>query len=158
MKRKAQIGETLTWIVATVIIIVILVISIFVSSFFKKRIYHDFSFRGSSDLIVSKSLTAYLLTSSSGGRIFEELGNENIYAFNENLAKKIFDGFYQEDYGLQRWIGVVQNNGNLLKKGIIGGRRPISGAQEGTRKVNPAISERIFLTKENILELIFTAK
>jgi len=104
ISKKAQIGETITWVVATVIIIVILILSIFIAGFVGKD--KEFQILSKKDLLATKSLSGYLLTQNdSGEKVFEQLKNEeNLNDFNGHLAKKIF-GFYEDKYfGI--WLGV----------------------------------------------------
>ena len=113
LDTKAQVGETITWIVATIIIILILIFSIFIVSFNKKT--RKFELLHEKDLLVIKSLTAYLLTESPSGKIvFEQLKDrspdELFNDFNGPLAKAIFYGFYKEDY-LKIWLGAYTPKG-----------------------------------------------
>jgi len=60
--RKAQIGETMTWVVATLIIIVILIISVYASFLLaqtRKKIFVETE--REDDLLMEKSLFAYFL-------------------------------------------------------------------------------------------------
>lgn len=60
-KNKGQIGETMTWVVATIVIIVILIISIYAASLLantKKTLSYQKEKR-ESDLLMEKSLFAY---------------------------------------------------------------------------------------------------
>ncbi len=106
--KKATIGETITWVVATVIIIIILLISIFAAtSYLGKNKGADFSAK-QSDPLASESFFAWLLTEDESGQtIHGQLRNEtNLNDFNGNLAIKIFKGFYGEEYtGV--WVGIV---------------------------------------------------
>ncbi len=112
--KKAQIGETITWLVATVIIIVILVFSIFVTGFIGKD--KEFETLPKKDLLATKSLSGYLLTSDdSGKKVFEQLKNEeNLDTFFNNftgpLAVRIFKGLYQKDYPARIWLGIYTPN------------------------------------------------
>ncbi len=100
--KKAVVGETLTWIVATLIIVVILIFSIFVTSLLSVgRSFgsKELSSVNKNDLLVTKSLTGYLLTTDGGEKVFELLKEEKISNdFNENLAFKIFRGLHSGDY------------------------------------------------------------
>ncbi|MFH1311183.1 MAG: hypothetical protein ABIH65_02150 [Nanoarchaeota archaeon] len=97
--KKAQTGETVTWIVATVIIVVILFFSVFIVSVYfgdgKK-----FFFTKQADSLASKSFFSYLLTKDNEGKIiYEQLKNEqNPNEFNIKLASKIFQEFYKKEY------------------------------------------------------------
>lgn len=59
--RKAQIGETMTWVVATIIIIIILIISIYAASLLAntKVIIPYQKEKRVGDLLMEKSLFAY---------------------------------------------------------------------------------------------------
>ena len=103
--RKAQIGETVTWVVATIAIIIILVISVLVVSIgpFKNR---EFKEGGTSDLLVTKSFTGYLLTDDGNGVVFEQLKDKKTYLeapqettrIDRTFPKKIFLGLYKDEY------------------------------------------------------------
>ncbi|KKQ78699.1 MAG: hypothetical protein UT01_C0062G0004 [Candidatus Daviesbacteria bacterium GW2011_GWA1_38_7] len=103
--KKAQIGETMTWIVATIIIVVILIISITISNFsFGKN--RNLKAEQDSDILASKSMFAYLLASDSGKTVYSQIkGEGNLNSFNGNLAVKIFNPFAEEYAGL--WLGVA---------------------------------------------------
>jgi hypothetical protein len=60
--KKAQIGETMTWVIATIVIVIILGLSIFVVSFdvFKKS--KKFDLNKESDLLATKSITNFLMS------------------------------------------------------------------------------------------------
>ncbi len=114
-KKLGQIGKTITWVVATVIIIVILFISIFVATSYlggsKKA---DFSKQ--SDILASKSFFAYLLTEDTGGQtIYEQLRDEeNLNDFNGNLALNIFEEFYRKDYPHTIWLVVYSKPHDII--------------------------------------------
>ncbi len=112
--KKAQIGETMTWVIATIIIIVILISSIFITSVLGVTSSHKQykSIGTEPDLIPVKSLTSYLLTKdNSGKKIFDQLKDEeNLNEFNGNLAIKIFNYFYLLNY-VEVWMGM--NNEEL---------------------------------------------
>ena len=81
--KKGQIGETMTWIVATLIIIVILSISIFATSILalgstKKLIYLEDKEK---DFLATKSITSFLRNSDNVGL----LENEDPEVFEEKL-------------------------------------------------------------------------
>lgn len=63
--KKAQLGETMTWAVATVIIVLILVFSLFISAKMgeAKEITRVFSedYEHSADLIMGKTILVYFL-------------------------------------------------------------------------------------------------
>jgi len=62
LNKKAQVGETITWIVATIIIIVILVISVFIVSLSPKRDKdHLQLIDKQKDFIATKSIVNFLM-------------------------------------------------------------------------------------------------
>lgn len=112
--KIGQIGDTMAWVVATLIIMFILVISVFAASgsslFGTKSSDKKVYIVTNSDLFATKSFIAYLLT---------DYGNEKIYSFlagaerdldvsSGELAIKIFKGFYSEDLP---WLGVIEGFG-----------------------------------------------
>jgi len=107
--KKGQIGETLTWTVATIIIIVILAISILVVSFnfsSKKFVYDEH------DLTVLKSMSAYLLTDGNYNKLSH---GGDLETFNDNgLATKIFQDNYREDYPDYNRLGIVHDGGYVI--------------------------------------------
>jgi len=116
--KKAAVGETIHWVVATLVIIVILVASIFIASFLreKKFLGGEGSLEGN-DLLVVKSLSGYLLTQDSGEIIFEQLVAENdshnikpiLTGFKCDLAKSIFMNLYKENYQADSvWLGIYE--------------------------------------------------
>ncbi len=109
--KKAAVSETLTWVVATIIIMVILVFSIFVVSLLKVgKTFGDkkFEFDKGKDVFVTKSLYGYLLTKDNSGKIvFEQIGEEgDLNEFNGPLSINIFLRLYQKDYSRGIWLDV----------------------------------------------------
>ena len=109
INNKGQVGETVTWVVATVVIIVVLGISIFIASFFfsKEKAPDIFSIT-TADTLASKSLFSYALTKDDTGKtVYSELkAEDNLNEFNGEIAKKIFKDFYEKDYA-DVWLGLV---------------------------------------------------
>lgn len=149
--KKAQIGETLTWIVATVIIIVILLVAIFVASVIGKDKNFNKNFPSSNnvDLFAKKSLTAYLLTENNLGvpvyKEIEQTGNLN--DFNGKLAKAIFYGLYSEDYS-KIWLGVYTPNEFSKTK--------VNDYFKGVPYSGRGLSDKVQLNKDKYLLLILT--
>lgn len=114
--RDGQIGETMTWIVATLVIVVILGISIFIASISAsglKRLNQDFF--QTSDVLASKSMFSYVLTKDvQGNNVYSQLKTEGVMNnFNGGLALDIFRGLYRDDYSLV-WLGFVDNRPGLV--------------------------------------------
>lgn len=122
MNKKGQIGETMTWVIATIIIIVILIVSIVITSFLGTiGVHKNYKSYRYTDLIAMKSLAGYLLTpdvKGSGENIFNKLKeDEEFTELNEengNLAWDIFNGFYNKDYHLV-WFGISHKKNDYFK-------------------------------------------
>lgn len=156
LKNKlGQTGETVTWIVATVIIVVILFVSIFITSVYLGD-GKEFSFTRQADSLVSKSFFSYLLTKNNEGKtIYEQLKNEKLdedTKLNENiksLAEKVFD-HYRKDYGIfvrltnkvgDQWIEIIEPKTIIPK-----------------RTWPHIISDRIKLDEEKYAQVILSEK
>lgn len=164
--KRSQIGETITWVVATVIIIIILLISIFIStSYLGKNKGADFLAKRS-DLLASESFFAYVLTEDTGGQtVHEQLKNQgNLNDFNGNLAIKIFDELYGEEYP-EVWIGIAPHsavspsikNEYFGSKPVLKGGDPKCPFAESIKKPGkPYVSQRIALDENKSIELVLT--
>jgi len=118
--KKAQSGETMTWIVATLIIIAILLVSIYASSLLaKKKIFEKgkslFSgeYKKTSDLLEVKSLTGFLSTNQGEEIVYQNI-EEGFDDFNGNLAKNIFSNT-KNDYA-EIWIGIDDKENSYFGK------------------------------------------
>ena len=159
-KKLGQIGKTITWIVATVIIIMILIVSIFVATSYlggsKKA---DFSKQ--TDILASKSFFAYLLTENTEGQtIYSKIKtDEDLTDFNGNLALKIFKEFYEEDYPVAIWLGIDFEGLGLPRTNKYFGSRPTSlrGGDIMQRRIDFVLEEAI-LNDDKWLELILMNK
>ena len=159
--KKAQVGETMTWVVATIIIIVILTISIFVSTAYLGG-GKNVNFFKRTDVLVSKSLFSYLLTNDSeGSLVYNQLRNEeNLNEFNGNLAINIFQKFYGEEYGAV-WLGFVlegidsSGEPNSLSNEYLGSRPKNIGFRNTKAEfTNPKVSEEIQLNENKFVEFV----
>ena len=87
-KNRGQIGETMTWVVATIIIVVILVISVYAASLLantKKTLSYQKE-KIESDLLMEKSLFAYFSANDTKkDLIYSELKKQE---FDVNLDNK----------------------------------------------------------------------
>ncbi|MBW6442615.1 hypothetical protein K0A97_02430 [Patescibacteria group bacterium] len=127
IKRDGQTGETLTWFIATVIIISILLIFIFISNaggyiqdFMGKELdYSVMSKVRLMDTPNSKSFYAYTLTKDpEGKKIFKELSDsKNFNEFTGSLAKEIFNETLIGENYPYTWAGIFSRNAypNSLK-------------------------------------------
>ncbi len=164
IRKKAQIGETITWVVATIIIIVILAFSIFVTSSLTKGKGISGAGNGKEigvinekDLIAAKSLSSYLLTKDASGEIvFEQIKTEgNLNDFNGELAEAIFEGLYSKDYSHVIWFGVVKNVG-LFNNDYFGSRGKTVQRKGGDTVPGyySSVGEKLMLDENKWLELI----
>ena len=108
--KKAQVGETLTWVIATVIIVVILLGSVYAVSLIRKsknwRIGGSNQIIGNADLLATKSLTAYLMTETLEGRVFDRImGKGDLDEFTAPLSSKVFIS-HEGNYPKAVWLDI----------------------------------------------------
>jgi len=82
--KRAQLGETMTWVVATIIIIVILVFSVFMISPITKN--KKFESDKKTDLLATKDISSFLLEDSNVELIKNSVENENYDNFEEKFT------------------------------------------------------------------------
>lgn len=117
--KRAVVAETLTWIIATIIIIVILVFSIFITSVFAKGkgLSKDkkFLLEVGRDLFLAKSLASYLLTKDNFGEtVFKQIKEEgDLNDFNGPMGVAIFKSYEIENY--QKVRNYDDGGGKYLK-------------------------------------------
>jgi len=97
--KKGQIGSTLTWIVATIIVVVILGIFIYASDILAEGKGVDTSSvspldEKTGDLFAAKSLSAYLISNADKGNVFKQIKEDGIDVPNGELSKLIFFFLY----------------------------------------------------------------
>ena len=135
LDKNGQVAKTVTWIVATIIIIVILGITLFVA---------DITWGGSKDvsqttqvdLLASKSFFSYLLTPHGQENWYLELGaEEDLSAIDVEFAKEIFQ-VYGKDY--PAGIFFIFSRESRISPGII-----ISQPQTGFTRT-ALITQKIF--------------
>lgn len=107
--KKAQVGETISWIFATVIILLILIVAVFISSFVVKG-GKNLGTTNQADLFAAESLASFLLTKgSSGATIYQEISQNGFNDFSGNLAVNIFSLFSNYyDYGI--FMGILDRS------------------------------------------------
>ena len=105
--KKAQIGETLTWIIATIIIILIMVVFIYISSSLaektkiidlKDKVFSE-KYK-TNDIMLGKSLFVYLLIKDSSEKefIYNQLKkDEELNKFYEDLDSKLKELEFAEE-------------------------------------------------------------
>ncbi len=83
INKKAQVGETTTWIVATIVLILILLVFTFVSVALSKTKHYNSDIKANSaestDWIKLKSQLAYSINSENKNRIEMWLSKEGVY-------------------------------------------------------------------------------
>ena len=157
LNKRAQIGETITWIFATVIIISILGITFFVAeiSLGKNK---DIKQTTQVDILVSKSFFSYLLTDNIYNQLKTE---ENLNNVNGDLALKIFEEYYGEDY-LKVWVGIVLNRTLFpYRPNDYFGTRPSDlrgGDVHFGRRYVPHIIEEISLDENKTIQTVLKIK
>jgi len=164
--RKAQISETMTWVVATTAIIVILVLSISIVNLgFKEKSFKTQG--GTSDLLVTKSFMGYLGNIDNSELKICELelgkklpsGTKNLGDSNAKLAKDIFPILYSKGTSSSPfWLGFVGesclkpkcNPENELgdRKDIIPGKAGDESVIYETLKLNNGIFELLVKIKK----------
>ena len=161
--KTAQVGDTITWLVATIVIVVILVVSVFaVSLFFDKNKLLKSQFFKSADTLASKSLFSYVLTKDGAGDVvYQQLKTEeNLNDFNGQLADRVFKKFYEEEY-FAVWLGITlkrtlapyvsndyfKSRPAETRSGDVFGKGPV-----------PHIIENIRLNEEKSIELVLAPK
>ena len=144
LNKRGQVGETITWIVATVIIIFILGTTLFVAEFSLAK-NKEVSQTTQVDILVSKSFFSYLLTPNENGNVYGEIKNEgNLSMVNGNLALEIFEEFYGKEY-FRVWLGMRFNRTlSPYKSNDYFGHVPIgfTGGDVGGRSIPIIILER----------------
>ncbi|MBU2504048.1 MAG: hypothetical protein KJ879_03295 [Nanoarchaeota archaeon] len=155
LSKKAEVGETVTWMVATIAIVVILFISVFVSSVYfngKKKA----SPLGNADYLAASSFNSWLLTkNSSGTMVYEQLkSNDDFNDFNGDLSQKIFLEFYGDEYR-DVWMGVYDGSISVVVTNRFFGSRPgfVLGGGENLVSLN-TIVQRVPLGEGKDVELL----
>jgi len=108
--KHGQVGETLTWLVGTLIILVVLIFAIYlvnVGGIVKGLDRKAISYAYATDRIAGISLNSYLLTDKNGEAIYKTIRRDgNLNKENGPLALQIFNDYYKEDYQ-EVWLGVT---------------------------------------------------
>ncbi|MBU2053226.1 MAG: hypothetical protein ABIJ14_02060 [Nanoarchaeota archaeon] len=91
--KKGQIGETMTWVVATIVIIVILGVSVFAATLSPIKSSKEFKSNRKADLLATKSLINYLSSGEDGALYTKLRGGEKL-----GDSKKVIEELYEGDY------------------------------------------------------------
>ncbi len=155
MHKKAQVGGTITWVVATVAIIVILGVSIFIA---------DIAFGNSkeieslekTDILASKSFFSYLLTEDTYDQIKIDQGlNET----TGGLAIKVFEELFEDDYPRAVWLGTITVQTRFSgEDNVYFGQKPrLTIEMKTSTHLFTHILESIKLNEERTLELVLVS-
>lgn len=156
INNRAQIGETATWMVATVAIIVVLLIAVFVSgAYFKGN--RKGAYGVSEDFPASVSFYSWLLTEDlSGKNVYTQLKeDDDLNDFNGQLAVSIFEDFYADGY-YDVWVGL--RDGSPLQNDYFGARPSVIVGGEVNRKVIPHIIEEVNVDPTKYAEMVLAPK
>ncbi|HTY43852.1 MAG TPA: hypothetical protein VMC80_01275 [Patescibacteria group bacterium] len=136
-KAAGEIGQTITWIIATLIIITFMVLSIFATTGLVKvkateeagkhvvNIFASSQNVKQADLFAEKSLESYLSTNINSATIYQQLQNEgNLNDANGNLAKNIFQKFYENQYKII-WLTVYSKPNKIVPNNFF--KPPVCG-------------------------------
>jgi hypothetical protein len=173
-RKNAQIGEGLTWIVATFVILVILAGGIFMAQGLGKAKSllgweKGSSFIKISDRLVETSFNSYLLTKGQDGKtIYGQIRIDgDLNAFNGELAKKVFRDLYEGNEYSRTWFGVSSISGDQLvgkDNSFLGGkpRNPIVGDPSfGDLDIIPGLtylSSSRWIKDQDFVQIFFTKK
>jgi len=152
--RDGQVGETVTWLVATVVILVVLIIAIFASSFYFDGKNKSVS-GNENDFSASISFFSWLLTEDDSEiSVYRQLDIEgDLNEFNGNLAKEIFDSLYEPEY-IYVWVGVDFKGVGFRKNDYFGVRLSTIAGNELNRKIIPRLTERVIVNENKTVELV----
>jgi hypothetical protein len=161
--KKAQIGDTTTWIFATIIIIVIIFISIFIVSFYQGK-NKEIEELKNVDVVAAKSLFSYVLTKNQSEqtveRVYHSLRKKGDFDnYTGILAQKIFKE-YERNYK-DLWVGFEETGSFFpFKKNDFFGGKP-SGIKGGDFHIGSRTveyyQEDIFLDENKSL-IIYLSK
>ncbi len=152
--KRAQLGDTITWFVATIAIVLILSVTIIVSSLAFKGVGEVKATR-TTDVLISKSFYSYALTKDSEGKnVYEQTRDAGkLEDFNEELGKKIFvDIFSTKDiFFISKpvWIGVYPPS-SVTGSSYFGPTNPIGYSTE--------LTEEFELGENKHLQLVFSGE
>lgn len=124
LNKKAQVGESISWLVATIVIIIVLTIGVFVANALGtgKGIFGfgKGSYVKTSDRLAETSLNSYLLFRGQDGKaIYDEIKSDgDLNAFNGPKAKNVFENLYlKEGEYREVWFGIVTGKEWNIPKG-----------------------------------------
>ena len=155
MNKKAQVGSTITWIVATIAIIVILGVSIFIADIALGNSKEVESLE-KTDILASKSFFSYLLTEDTYNQIKIDQGlNET----TGGLAIRVFEDLFLDDYPLDVWLGTTTVRTRFSgEDNVYFGERPrLTREMKTSTHLFTHILESIKLNEERTLELVLVS-
>ncbi|MEK6898034.1 MAG: hypothetical protein AABX28_01605 [Nanoarchaeota archaeon] len=151
--RGGQIGETMTWIVATLLIVVLLLISVYASVVLAKKMTlipplseNEFSIH---DSFVKRSMMSYLLTKQNEDIVYKEIENRNTMdGFNYDLFIQIFYTIYQ----------VVGESNYFVWMEVVSGSKGSGQFFDELTYGKKIISESVYLSDDKKIELNVRSK
>lgn len=146
VNKKAQVGETTTWLVATLIILFIITMAIFSLKLGFNPSENKIRFSYYDSLVQKSSMSFLLSKSADGQKVFDVLRNsEAMNPEEEKLGSQIFsekkDDFYlfiTFDVG----TGILSSLSNYLTKDVLRGDVMIKG-----------FDQRIFISENKFFKL-----
>ena len=125
-RKHGEVGETMTWVVATLIIVIVLAISIYATSILAKKnldldVLPKVKDAKTTELLAVKSVSAYFLTHASDEQtVFSYLQKgDNLNEKTGLIAYKIFDNIYDYhgtlDLNPNFWLKIFYSS----KRGVI---------------------------------------
>jgi hypothetical protein len=163
LDKRGQIGEGITWVVATIVILVILIAGIYIASAVAGvkdilGLNKQAEFNGLPDRVAEKSLYSYLLTTHpEGGSVYQKLKTNGELKeedkFSGDFALKIFNE-YKGDYPGAVWFG-VDCPAPCARKNFYFGSRPTSvrGGDISKHYIN-YVDAKIYLDTNKNIELV----
>lgn len=115
MNKKGEIGETITWMIATIIIIVIILVSVFFVSVISKsnelkkpNFYEEVNIYSAENSLISYALTK---DETTGKIIYDELLNKSFSTYSGSFAVDVFKNKIYNNYS-KVWVGFGSESSN----------------------------------------------
>ena len=161
--KKATVGETTTWLVATIIIIFVLAIAIFISTAYIGK-GKNLSSENYKDFLSATSVFSYLLTEDGGGTFYSQLVSKGFEDNTGFFAMDIFEGIhkFQDERYKNVWFGFVDKakipgdhiGNEYFGAGVFSTEPLIIGGNTQRMFAKTGI-ERVQITKQLSLEGVF---
>ncbi len=156
--KLGQIGDTITWIVATLVIFAVLFIAVLFTNYSDAFSKKEIPSVKAVDIFAQKSFLSFLNTDEAGETNFKKFINaENLDEVSGKLAQKIFLEFYKTDFSLI-WVGFASNERTFkyLPNPYFEMYTIMSG--DTFTNIPSYFIERIKLTEQKFIEINFKRK